>query len=34
MLLRSVRCRGELGFALLKGRWRTHTGHRQRRQDR
>ena len=23
MLLRSVRCRGERGFALLKGRWRT-----------
>jgi hypothetical protein len=23
LLLRSVRCRGERGFALLKGRWRT-----------
>jgi hypothetical protein len=23
MLLRSVRCRGERGFAPLKGRWRT-----------
>jgi hypothetical protein len=23
MLLRSVRCRGERGFALLKSRWRT-----------
>jgi len=26
MLLRSVRCRGERGFALLKGRWRPSSG--------